>query len=63
MTDDSTPSRQNFATRASLYAKKMIGNEVRLSLHASSDALFFVRLFARACCDVAGCKGLRVIGQ
>lgn len=44
---DSTP-KNTFTTRAGQSVKE-ISNELRLSLHANADSLFFVRLFARVC--------------
>lgn len=56
MTEDSTP-RKHFTTQAGQSMKKVIGNTVRPCLHAGADALFFVRLFARACNLAAAGQG------
>lgn len=44
---DFTP-KKNMKRQAKETVKKM-NESMKESLHASSDALFFVRLFARAC--------------
>jgi hypothetical protein len=44
---DSTP-KKNMKVQAKETVKKMNAS-MKETLHASSDAIFFVRLFARAC--------------
>ena len=50
---DSTLPKKHVAARAGQSVKRLVCDDLSLRLHANSDALYFVRLFARAASEMA----------
>ena len=56
MTDSTLPPK-HFAARAGQSVKRLVCDDLSLRFHADADALYFVRLFARAASEMArSCK-------